>query len=225
MRKGFLLWILFLCVLCFVANWSYATQYQVTPLVYKVTVNKVEIYNSTTGQWVTIGEGDMTFDIASVSAGQTVGGYVSGKPVPEGTYTKVRVTVSRHMWIKAHVSVGGTDYYTSSTSQDFDLNAGPGEDIVKTVVATTNPSLYTEGEVVSPSTSNGLHYQVIGDYFTDTQTLATPFTVKKGLSKKIKIKFDVTNAATFYDGDNITPPWGTTPFFLPGTPTVTIEME
>ncbi len=204
-------------------GWS--SQYSVTPSVYKITVNKVELYNADTDQWVTIGEGNVTFDIASVTAGGIVGGYVSGKPIPEGTYTKIRITVSRHMRIKAHINVGGTDYYTGPVSQDFDLNSGPGEDIVKTVVATTNANTYCEGEVVSPSTSNGIHYQVTGDYFTDTQTFSSPVVVKKGLNKKIKIKFDVTGAATFYDGDNITPPWGTTPFFLPGAPTISVEME
>ncbi len=202
---------------------SFATQYNVTPEVYKVTISKVEVYNTSTGQWVVIGEGDVTFDIASVGAGQIVGGYVTGQPIPEGVYTKVRVTVSRHMRIKAHINVGGTEYYTSSNSQQFDLDGGPGEDLVTTVVATTQVSAYTEGEVVSPSGSNGIHYQVNGEYFTDTQVLSTPFTVKKGMSQKLRIKFDVTNSAIFYDGDNVSPPWGTTPFFLPGTPTITIE--
>ncbi len=201
-----------------------ASQYPVTPEVYRVTVNKVELYNSSTDQWVTIAEGDMTFDIASVNAGDVVGGYASGVSIPAGTYTKIRITVSRHMWIKAQVTVGGTTYYTSSNQVTVDLDAGPGTNLVTAVRAVTDSGSYGEGEVIAPSTSNGIHYQVQGEYFTDTQTFSSPVTITKGLNKKIRVKFDVTDSMTFYDGDNVSPPWGTTPFFLPGAPTISIEL-
>ena len=196
----------------------YGATIPVTPEVYKVTINKVEIHNSTTDTWVTIGQGDKTFDIASVSAGASVGGYISGKAIPAGTYDKVRVTVSRHMYIKIHYSSGGTDYYTTSTSTYL-------SNIDVTVVqASTNASDYAEGEVVSPESSNGIHYNVIGDYFTDTQTLSTPFTIKKGSSGTLKVAFDVTNSCTLYDG-NSPPSWGSNAFFYPGAPVVSVTLN
>ena len=199
----------------------YADTHNVTPSIYKVTINKVELYNSTTGEWVTVGEGEMTFDIASVNAGAIVGGYVSGKAIPEGTYTKMRVTVSRHMRIKATINVSGTDYYTTSTSQTFNLGGG---NQVTAVIGSSNVSLYSEGEVVTPSQSSGEHYQVNGDYFTDTQTFPSPFIVKKGITKKVIIKFNVTDSGSFYDGSS-PPNWGSTPFFYPGTPSASVEVE
>ncbi len=197
---------------------GYAAQVDVTPEIYKVTINKIEFHNSTTDTWITVGQGDMTFDIASVNAGATVGGYVSGKPIPAGTYDKVRITVSRHMSIKIHASYGGTDYYTTSSSMDVNAIG------VRAVVASTNSSDYAEGEVVSPDTSNGIHYEVTGDYFTDTQTFSSPVTIQKGSSGKLKVAFDVTNCCSLYTGDN-NPPWGTTPFFYPGAPTVSASFE
>ena len=50
----------------------------VTATKFIATVNEIDFYNSTTGQWVTAGTGTETFDIASVGSGYTVGNYISG---------------------------------------------------------------------------------------------------------------------------------------------------
>ena len=81
--------ILFLiCIILFSLSYSVygATGYG-TPEIYRITISKVELYNSTTSSWVTVGEGELTFNIASVNAGEIVGSYVSSKSIPEGVYT------------------------------------------------------------------------------------------------------------------------------------------
>ncbi len=182
-----------------------------TPEIYKVTLHKVELYNSVTDSWVTVCEDDLTFNIASVNAGEIVGGYVNSKPIPEGTYTQERITVSRTMSIKSTTTIGITNYYTTATSI-----SGPNG--TQAVVASTNASQYTEGTVKTPSVSQGPRYTVTGEYFTDTHNLPSSIVVKKGILKKVRIKFNVTNAVEFNAS------WGPQVICYPLVPTVTVEI-
>ncbi len=78
-------------------------------MVYNVTVKKVEAYNSTTGQWVTVTDTPATFNIASATSTNTaIGNMASGVTLPNGTYTQGRVTVSNQFGIKA-CDNGGTN--------------------------------------------------------------------------------------------------------------------
>ncbi len=209
--------ILFLiCIILFSLSYSVygATGYG-TPEIYRITISKVELYNSTTSSWVTVGEGELTFNIASVNAGEIVGSYVSSKSIPEGVYTKDRVTVSRTISIKSTGTIGATTYYTTATTVS-------GPDGTQAVLASTNSSDYGEGTLKSPETSQGEHYNVIGEYFTDTSTFSQPLVVKKGTTKKIRIKFDVTNAVTFDDTDGIS--GNGNDICYPNAPTVTVEV-
>jgi hypothetical protein len=183
-----------------------------TPETYQVTIKKVELYNSTTGSWVTAGEGALTFNIASASAGQAVGSYVSGKSIPEGVYTQIRVTVSRTMSIKSTGSVGGTTYYTTSSSI-----SGPSGSTA--VLASTLSSNYALGTLTAPNTDSPPAYHVVGDDFTTTSTLSPSITVKKGMTKKVRVKFDVTGAVTF-DNAAAAP----NVICYPNAPTVTFEI-
>jgi len=159
-----------------------------TPTVYRVTVSKVEFYNSDTAAWVTVGEGDMAFDIASVSAGAVVGSYVSASAIPEGTYAQIRTTVSRTMTIKA---TGGT-YYTTATAHIAT------EEGYTFILASTDIADYAEGTYIIPDDATG--GVISGDYFIITQDFTSSFLVKKGITKKVRIKFNVTNTAKFDDG-------------------------
>ena len=186
---------LFFCICFFIFNpgYGFSASGLGTPEKYQVTVRKMELYNSTTGSWVTAGEGDLTFNIASATAGQVVGSYISGKPIPEGVYTQMRVTISRTMSIKSTGSIGGITYYTTANT----LNGPVGS---TAVLASNSLSDYAEGALSGPSTDSPPHYHVVGDDFIDTSTLPSPITVKKGAAKKIRIKFDVTGAVTFDSG-------------------------
>lgn len=59
--------------------------------VYKVRVKTFEIWNGS--QWITAFEGtSAVLDIAAVGSGQSAGSFFSGLQIPDGIYTKVRVT-------------------------------------------------------------------------------------------------------------------------------------
>lgn len=157
-----------------------------TPEIYKVTISKVEFYNSDTATWVTIGEGDMTFDVASVSAGAVVGCYISDTAIPEGTYTQIRVTLSRNITIKATGSLGGTQY---TTATPYTIQ---GDTFIS---ASTDSAYYAEGTYVIPSDATG--GVISGDYFIMTNNFSSSLLVKRGTTKKVRVKFDVTNTTIF----------------------------
>jgi len=186
--------ILFLTLLFFIAyiNYSFAKTANATPDEYIVTINKVELYNSTTSTWVTVASGDLTFDIASVNAGEVAGSYVSGAAIPEGVYTQERTTVSRTFYIKASGTIDATTYYTDTGNTSFETDG------LAANTNTTGPAV--RGKVVVPTTGlQGAGFTVQGDYFYHEGDLPSPITVKKSLTKKMRIKFNVLNTAEFND--------------------------
>ena len=180
-----------------------------TPTSYRVTVNKAELYNSSTSSWVTVGSGDMTFDIASVTAGQAVGNYID-TAIPAGVYTQIRVTISRTMQIQGSAAHGGSTYYTTTTQQ----SVGTGGQAV--VANTTGPAAL--GTMVVPSDNLPSGMTVSGTYFIITETLSSSFTVTPGIAKKISIDFDVTGSLTFNHDNPTAVSW-------PTAPTTTFSVE
>jgi len=77
-----------------------------TPSVYKVTITKIEFFG---GSWVTWFSGTCVMDIASVATGESPGSCGAGNPpIPAGTYTKMRITVSRTFTLKGEVADSNT---------------------------------------------------------------------------------------------------------------------
>jgi len=66
---------------------------------YTITIKKIEI-SQDGSNWVTIGEGSRSFNIASGRVGAQIGSYASNSSIPSGTYRYVRNTLSRTITIK-----------------------------------------------------------------------------------------------------------------------------
>lgn len=178
-----------------------------TPDVYTQTINKVEVYNSTTGSWFTLGEGDMSFDMASADAGARVGAYVSGATLSIGYYNQIRVTISRTMQIQGNI---GAAYTSTSTT-----TVGTGGQAVQ--VGTAPAQL---GTVIAPTDSLPSGMTVSGDYFVFTESLgAAAFDITYGSApKKMTVTFDVTDTLVLEDTPN-------PDIFYCGPPTVTQTIE
>ena len=160
-----------------------------TPDSFIVTLNKVEMYNSSTLTWLTVGTGDLSFDIASANAGQSVGSYVSGVSFEPGTYTQVRVTVSRTMQIQGNIGAN----YTSSTASSADIGTGG-----QAIQAGSSPAKL--GTMIVPTDTLSAGMTVSGSYFILTYDLgASAITITPGESKKITVKFDVANSLVLND--------------------------
>ncbi|OIO34449.1 MAG: hypothetical protein AUJ70_01045 [Candidatus Omnitrophica bacterium CG1_02_40_15] len=164
----------------------------VNPDPYTIIMKKARLRNSVTLEWVTVGEADLSVNIASVNAGELAAGYVSGSAIPEGTYDQIEVTLDRDMTVKAsytdsgNIFAGGagTIYYTTST-------AGVGGSIQ----ASNSAASYTEGTCKVPSTVSGV--DTTADTYTKTYNLPSTITAAKGSTQKVRVKFDVTGATTF----------------------------
>ena len=124
MKKIFL--ILLFTLLIF--NKSYSATGAATE--YEVTMKKVELCSdSACDTAVIVGERDMAADIAAADAGATVGNYASTSGIPSGTYTHIKITMSRTFQITGSVVDGSTTCTTDGgTDNDNDqmLNSGTG---------------------------------------------------------------------------------------------------
>ena len=91
---------------------------------YSITIKKIEIYNSTTAEWITIASTPKTVDIAIASAGAAIGSMTnSDVTLTFGTYTKTRATVSDTFTIKACSDLGGSTCTTATNASAGSLVA------------------------------------------------------------------------------------------------------
>jgi len=164
---------------------------------YSMTINKIEIYNSTTAEWITIASTPKTVDIASASAGAAIGSMTnSDVTLTFGTYTKTRATVSDTFTIKACSGNGGSTCTTATRV--------PGNDAA--LVATSATAI--AGSVVVNS----------GVDLTATITLTAPFEMTAattGMSSTVS--FNLDDVFTYVDDD--------TDYIYPGQPSVAITMQ
>jgi len=163
---------------------------------YSMTINKIEIYNSTTAKWITIASTPKTVDIASASAGAAIGAMTnSDVTLTFGSYTKVRATVSDTFTIAACSDSGGSTCTTATNAS------------VSSLVATSATA------VAGSVTVNG------GVDITSSEiTLATPFEMSAATtSMSSTVSFNLDNVFT-YSADN-------GGYIYPGEPSVSITMQ
>jgi len=142
--------------------------------------------------WVLIKEQDMEFNIAAFDAGQKAGDYISGVAIPEGTYNRIEITISASFKMK------GYKYWSGTNSTYF----------------TTSTGTQSKSGNVTPASADGYDEQTITipGQTTITETKTETIVVKKGLDKKVRISFDVSDTLVLYDNYS----------FYPAQPTVTI---
>jgi hypothetical protein len=151
--------------------------------VYEVQITKIELYNNITASWTTAFDGlSEAVDIAAGTSGQAAGDFLSGLTVPDGVYTKAKITPGTSILIEgsfpggfhtttATVPAGGRTVSMAST-------AGSADECTVTILA-------------SDATT-------VGSTVIDFS--ATPITVMDGTAdKKIRVVFDVSNALSFND--------------------------
>ena len=143
---------------------------------YKVTLTKFELFNG--ASWVTILDGSSTtIDIASASAGQAAGSFISGVTIPDGTYTRSRVTPSATFTIKGNDGAGN---FTTAT-------IGPGGGCTPTTTAALEAACTVS---------------VPGGVTADTTTFSTSISMTNGVaSHKVRVSFDVSTAVQTVSGE------------------------
>lgn len=163
---------------------------------YTVTIKKIEI-SQDGSNWVTIGEGNKSFNIASGDAGTQIGSYASNSSIPAGTYRYIRNTLSRTMIIKGQADSGGTTYYTSTQNG----TAGTNPTFYK---ASTDPNQYEAVSFQVPADAeagSGETLVISGDDMISTKSFPTPMVINAGQTVSMGVSFNTKSMIGFQSAE------------------------
>ena len=183
-----------------------------TPTKYVTTMKKAELCTSSACTTTTVlGEKDLTFDIASASAGAEVGNYITSFALEVGTtYTHFKATIGTTFTVAGYI----TDDNTNGISQDYCVtvaspstasshtspaiqagsNATTNADmswVVPNRLDADNGSFY--GDLDASYTTNGITKTDDASTFTWIGALSASYTPTASSAPKFTMSFDVTN--------------------------------
>ena len=202
MKKIFLILLFTFLIL----NKGYATTATGEATEYEITMKKVELCSDATCTTpITVGEIDMAADIAAADAGATVGSYASTSGIPSGTYSHIRITISRTIQITGTVVIsgssscftdGGTDnvadnlLVTTATSASSTTMYLVNDDSYEVGTGTTASENITIG-YTNPTYASSM--SVSGDNAVMIYELTEPYT-RLLKAPVIKVAFNTENA-------------------------------
>lgn len=191
-------------------------------MVYNVTVNKIEVYNSTTGQWVTVTSTPTTFNIASATAANAaVGDMISGVTLPNGTYTRLKWEVSSTFGIKACETGSGVCTNGTGAALATHTFSAVGALTYATASTTTNIIDFTAAGACPANTATKTYTCTAASLAGDVAI--TSFVIGAGSSAKTaNVIFDLNNVMKHYTVNH----FGVSPEMIqPGEPSVSITFE
>lgn len=202
MKKIFLILLFTFLIL----NKGYAATATGEATEYEITMKKVELCSDATCTTpITVGETDMAADIAAADAGATVGSYASTSGIPSGTYSHIRITISRTIQITGTVVIsdssscftdGGTDnvadnlLVTTATSASSTTMYLVNDDSYEVGTGTTDSENITIG-YTNPTYASSM--SVSGDNAVMIYELTEPYT-RLLKAPVIKVAFNTENA-------------------------------
>ena len=202
MKKIFLILLFTFLIL----NKGYAATATGEATEYEITMKKVELCSDATCTTpITVGEIDMAADIAAADAGATVGNYASTAGIPSGTYSHIRITISRTIQITGTVVIsdssscftdGGTDNVadnllaTTATSASSTTMYLVNDDSYEVGTGTTESENITIG-YTNPTYATSM--SVSGDNAVMIYELTEPYT-RLLKAPVIKVAFNTENA-------------------------------
>jgi hypothetical protein len=202
MKKIFLILLFTFLIL----NKGYAATATGEATEYEITMKKVELCSDATCTTpITVGEIDMAADIAAADAGATVGNYASTAGIPSGTYSHIRITISRTIQITGSVVIsdssscftdGGTDnvadnlLVTTATSASSTTMYLVNDDSYEVGTGTTDSEDIAIG-YTNPTYATSM--SVSGDNAVMIYELTEPYT-RLLKAPVIKVAFNTENA-------------------------------
>ena len=202
MKKIFLILLFTFLIL----NKGYAATATGEATEYEITMKKVELCSDATCTTpITVGERDMAADIAAADAGATVGNYASTAGIPSGTYSHIRITISRTIQITGTVVISGS----SSCFTDGGTDNVADNLLVTTATAASSTTMYlvnddkyevgtgtTDSENITIGYTNPTYassMSVSGDNAVMIYELTEPYT-RLLKAPVIKVAFNTENA-------------------------------
>ncbi len=157
---------------------------------YKVTIKKLEVYNSTTAKWIVVSGGAAKIDIASANAGQNIGAMISEDAAfTYGRYTKARATIGNTFDVKACTTTPNASCSTST------MQSG-GHTIIVSCTESATPTSQTMVVDFSDTTNVTLppEASVVGSDVQVEYILPTPLVINENsTAPNITLSFDVDN--------------------------------
>jgi hypothetical protein len=201
MKKIFLILLFTFLIL----NKGYAATATGEATEYEITMKKVELCSDATCTTpITVGEIDMAADIAAADAGATVGNYASTAGIPSGTYSHIRITISRTIQITGTVVISGssscfTDGGTDNVADN--LLATTATSASSTTMYLVNDDVYAAGTGATGSDitigytnpTYATSMSVSGDNAVMIYELTEPYT-RLLKAPVIKVAFNTENA-------------------------------
>ena len=188
-----------------------AAEVLATPTKYETTMKKAELCTSSACTATTVlGEKDLTFDIASATAGADVGNYITSFALEVGTtYTHFKATIGTTFTVAGYI----TDDNSNGISQDYCVtvaspstasshtspaiqagsNSTTTADMSWTVpnrLDADNGSFY--GDLDASYTTNGITKTNAASTFTWIGALTSPYTPTATSAPKFTMSFDVS---------------------------------
>lgn len=165
---------------------------------YTITIRKIEISQDGTS-WITLAESDQSFNIASVAIGQSMGSYLNVSNVSVGTYTRLRVTLSRTMTIKGRTlnpQAGNYYYTTTQNGQTAGFN-NAGVSAVLPLPANYEAVTFQVPADAQESQAD-VSMQISGDNMIMTENISDdPIVISEGQVQDMFVSFNTDNMVGF----------------------------
>ena len=184
-----------------------------TPTKYVTTMKKAELCTSSACTTTTVlGEKDLTFNIASASAGADVGNYITSFALEVGTtYTHFQATIGTTFTIAGYI----TDDDSNGLTADYCVTAAS----PSTAASATTPAIVPESSSTSNADMSWVVPNMTGSDYGDLTTsfgtngitktdgastitwigaLTSPYTPTASSAPKFTMSFDVTNMLQAY---------------------------
>lgn len=209
-----ILYVLLSSPLCFGSTWA-SPPTLCEAKKYEVKITKLQLYHTSgTPGWVTAYTGSSpALDIASGDASQSAGVFLAGLQVPDGTYTKCKVTVSTAFKIRGSSGL----YYTTAETlvQLVDGRTVSKASIAGSAAAAIAAAVDCDTLVLDTDINDVVGTGIVEEEFSAvTVTNGNP-------DHGIRVYFNVSQALEFGYTDDI--PIPSVYFFCPCQPTITVE--
>lgn len=214
MRLAFLF---ILALLSLLPGWAAALETAVPALAgmeYTVILKKIEIFNDKTGLWLPVCETASSFDVGSAQTGAEIANLITGLAMPDGSYSKIRVTIGNRFRIKAFVMVGKEGRCTAGS-------ALIGKNTFASAISCTSIAGASPVTVIIDflSTTLGDGNDTVGTDLRATREIP-PFTMGPGIGQKtVEISFRLNDTLKHYSANHFGP--GSPEAIAPGQPEMT----
>jgi hypothetical protein len=161
---------------------------------YEMTMKSMRLRKDD-GSFVTIASGDATYNFASVSAGASVGSYITSGTIPPGTYTAISPILDKDITVAGSVTLSGGGTPTCRTGTGDITDGGAAQDEIFDM--SSSPGISSGTDAVEGQ-SDGQYMNGDNDFvIIDSTVTGFPITVGEGTSLTFTMTIGIGASATY----------------------------